>query len=381
LTIRKRPGSPYFMLDAPDPRGGPRIRCSTKQTTKKAAQQWAVDFLAGLQDAARMDRDGRTAVSLKGALGDYLKALGAAQKPSYRNLAALCRKTLGDMPGRWSLDGEMWLHDLTTADLERLKVARAAEGAAAQTVAHELKLLRASARYAKVLGHRVPDIDRWGLPKLPTKTRYLSWDEYQRVYAWLSPDRMRQGTRRGRPMEAYSVKSPAERSDLQDAQDLLVTLCLTGGRWSEIAKLTWEQVDLQGGVITLWGSKTAKERAVPIAKDVMAVLQRRWAERRPGAHLVFGGRVGLRVQPCRAISRAMEAVGLNRPDLVERSGRATLHSLRHTYASWLRQRGADLDVVSDMLGHASLTMTRRYAHLRRAEVLGQVRGMLDGPGG
>ena len=39
------------------------------------------------------------------------------------------------------------------------------------------------------------------------------------------------------------------------------------------------------------------------------------------------------------------------------------HDLRHTFASWLRMKGAPLEDIADLLGHKSLTMTRRYAHL------------------
>jgi integrase len=51
------------------------------------------------------------------------------------------------------------------------------------------------------------------------------------------------------------------------------------------------------------------------------------------------------------------------------------HSLRHTHASWLAKRGAPLLAIADSLGHKSLAMTKRYAHLcvdTRAEMLSRV---------
>ena len=81
---------------------------------------------------------------------------------------------------------------------------------------------------------------------------------------------------------------------------------------------------------------------------------------------------------CRAISRALNACGLNdNEDRVSEEGTATVHTLRHTFASWLLQNGASLADLQDALGHASLAMTRRYAHLLRAESPTTVAGIMD----
>jgi len=73
----------------------------------------------------------------------------------------------------------------------------------------------------------------------------------------------------------------------------------------------------------------------------------------------------------------MTAVGLNTPDTVAKYGRATVHSLRHTFASWLIQNGAGIEEVADALGHASLNMTRRYAHLSKGATLTKLGGILN----
>jgi len=74
----------------------------------------------------------------------------------------------------------------------------------------------------------------------------------------------------------------------------------------------------------------------------------------------------------------METLGHNAPENVQRHGRATVHSLRHTFASWLLQNGAGLAEVQDMLGHSDLQMTRRYAHLENATVAARMAEKLDG---
>lgn len=57
---------------------------------------------------------------------------------------------------------------------------------------------------------------------------------------------------------------------------------------------------------------------------------------------------------------------------------ATIHDLRHTYASWIRQTGVELDVISELLGHTTLQMARRYAHLGDTHH-DRIRGALTAP--
>jgi integrase len=77
----------------------------------------------------------------------------------------------------------------------------------------------------------------------------------------------------------------------------------------------------------------------------------------------------------------MDAVGLNDPATVAAYGRATIHSLRHTFASWLIQNGADLGEVADALGHTSLNMTKRYAHLSKSGTVAKLGGILNAVSG
>jgi integrase len=209
----------------------------------------------------------------------------------------------------------------------------------------------------------------WRIPAVPKKTRYLTPDEYKLVYDFFDLDR---------GINGYVLR-PHQRIRRQDCRDLLVALAFTGGRWAEIAGLTWEQVDLAGGHIRLWGNKTGRERVVPLADPLREVLVRRkGAETRPRG-LIFANPDGMqRAAPSDAIAKAMDAVGLNRPDLVTKYGRATVHSLRHTFASWLVQGGATLNEVQDALGHSSIMSTVRYAHLGRAETLKKLGGVLNG---
>jgi site-specific recombinase XerC len=73
----------------------------------------------------------------------------------------------------------------------------------------------------------------------------------------------------------------------------------------------------------------------------------------------------------------MTACGLNTPDMVLKHGKATVHSLRHTNASWLVQGGAELQEVMANHGHSSITMTQRYAHLGKGATVAKLGGILN----
>ena len=128
----------------------------------------------------------------------------------------------------------------------------------------------------------------------------------------------------------------------------VVTVALnTGMRRGEILGLTWDRVDFARGVVLLEITKSGRRREVPMNRavyDVLAPLARPEATGR-----VFGPGTG-----CRAFPNALERAQL---------GDFRFHDLRHTFASWLVMRGRPLKEAQELLGHATITMTMRYAHL------------------
>jgi integrase len=407
--------SPWWQVDFIHPLSGKRIRTSLKcRGTKVEAQKAALKLI---EECATKPAGVEAPVTLQDALEAYCTALHSEQKASADGSGALMAKCLGiarpqrglagrlaggplglppgDPPGRlqgpqapagasrdsarrFHLDGSMPLKSLTPAILAQLVAKRRAEGNGPQTIAHELKLLRAATRHAAAMGaevnlNMVNGVlkDAWRLPKLPNKTRYLSVAEFRWVYEYMAPDRPVDG----RPVASSSLLYRQR----QDARDLLVALVMCGGRWSEVSGLLWSRIDLNQGVIRIWGNKSNKERLVGIPAMMLEMLQRRAEQRRPGQSLVFPTTTGkARAGSCRVISRAIQACGLNDAALVAENGRATVHSLRHTYASLLLQNGATLADIQDALGHTSLAMTRRYAHLAKGESASKLAGIMSG---
>jgi len=126
----------------------------------------------------------------------------------------------------------------------------------------------------------------------------------------------------------------------------------TGMRKSEILSLTWGQVDTKNGYITLHETKNSEGRQVPINQTVRKTLKS-IPRHIMNPHIFFY--MGEELKDIkRSFATACDSAGIK--DF-------TFHDLRHTFASWLVMRGVDLRTVMELLGHKSLKMVLRYAHL------------------
>ena len=161
------------------------------------------------------------------------------------------------------------------------------------------------------------------------------------------------------PAEASSLlKILAERS--KDTHDAAVLSLFAGVRAGEIHSLTWADIDFPNGTIYIKDPKNKHSRHAFITPEIFAVLKGRVAEDKTG--LIFPSTVGTRREAVSdSFERAVKELGLNN-NIVD-SRQKVVHTLRHTFASWLVQRGTPLYTVAELMGHTSLEMTKRYAHL------------------
>jgi integrase len=370
LYKRKDGRSPFWFVDLTDRVTGKRVRRSTGQTDKKAAMKVAVALAASSSSASRD-------TTLGAALSAYVQGMRADGKRSWTDAQIKADKLVGaGGAARWgdrfSLSPDLKLTQVTPQVVQQLKASRAAEGNSPGTIAAELRILRAACKLAEDSGFLPAGVRKWGLPPPVRRLRYLTPEEAQRVLTRLHPDTpIPSGSNR-----KLVVPTGPMREARQDVHDLFLMLILTGGRWNEVAKLTWQQVDFKARTIRLYGWKGGKERTVPMVDEVTHMLARRWTTKR-GAYVFPGDGGNARFGPTKAITRAMTAEGLNAPETVEAYGRATIHSLRHTYASWLRQRGLGLDEIQPLLGHADIATTRIYAKVVDAETFKRARSALQ----
>lgn len=124
----------------------------------------------------------------------------------------------------------------------------------------------------------------------------------------------------------------------------IVLLCLaTGARWSEAEGLAPSR--LRNGAVTYSKTKSSKVRTVPIQPELEAFIRDHWKR-----HGQFTGAIT-------SFRRALSRSGIVLP-----KGQAS-HALRHTFASHFMQKGGNILTLQKILGHSSLAMTMRYAHL------------------
>jgi integrase/recombinase XerD len=157
---------------------------------------------------------------------------------------------------------------------------------------------------------------------------------------------------------------PAEPLGLRN-QAMLELLYATGLRVSELLALTLKDLNLEVGYVVAYG-KGKKERLVPVGEVALETLKEYLSSVRPGlakskrVSKVFLNRSGnglSRQGFWKLLHRYALQAGISSP--------VTPHVLRHSFATHLLERGADLRSVQLMLGHASISTTQIYTHLNR----------------
>ncbi|MBM41955.1 MAG: site-specific tyrosine recombinase XerD [Acidobacteria bacterium] len=166
-------------------------------------------------------------------------------------------------------------------------------------------------------------------------------------------------------LEQPDVETPGGLRD----KALLELLYATGMRVSELVSLRVDDVHLEGGYLTCLG-KGARERVVPIGRTATGWITRYLAgareallKGREGTHLFPNARGGgelTRVGFWKIVKKYGAQAGLSR-DL-------SPHVLRHSFATHLLERGADLRVIQTLLGHADLSTTQIYTHIIEARL-------------
>ena len=128
-----------------------------------------------------------------------------------------------------------------------------------------------------------------------------------------------------------------------------------GLRASEVCNLTIGDIDSDRMLIHVVQGKGRKDRKVMLSPGLLDLLRAYWLEARPEGWLFPGKPKINQISPRqlnRAFTSAKRMAGISRP--------ATLHTLRHSFATHLLEAGTDVRVIQVLLGHAKLTTTARY---------------------
>ena len=133
-----------------------------------------------------------------------------------------------------------------------------------------------------------------------------------------------------------------------------------GLRAGEIFKLTWGDIDFINEIIMVKG-KGNKTRPALMTEEVKQLLSTLPSSEPDD--LVFKNHIGMKIDSIpKTFKLAVDNLEFNK-GISDKRHKVVFHTLRHTFASWLVQNGVDLYTVQKLMGHSTISMTERYAHL------------------
>ncbi|HUD00807.1 MAG TPA: site-specific integrase, partial [Rhabdochlamydiaceae bacterium] len=198
-------------------------------------------------------------------------------------------------------------------------------------------------------------------------------------WGWLEDSPMRKVSKPKEPRGRVRYLETEERERLLQAcresknpylYTVVVTALSTGMRRSEILNLTYRDVDLDKGRITLHETKNGERRVVPLVGHALELLRQHGSIRRIDTVLVFPAIRGQKPQKVLNFRGAWETA-LKSAAIDD----FRFHDLRHSCASYLAMNGASLAEIGELLGHKNLQVTRRYSHLSEVHTAGVVESM------
>ena len=275
---------------------------------------------------------------------EFLSWMATERGRSANTLAAYRRDLVGYTS--WLAAHAMTVHDVDRAGLDAFVSGRRADGSAASSVARQVAAIRMLHRFLVEEGvrHDDPTADIEGV-RVPAGIPHpLSEEEVTAL------------------LQAPATNDPVGLRD----RALLEFLYATGARISEACGLSLGDFDSEEQLVRLLG-KGSKERVVPYGRHAAAALAEwlgpsgrphmepaRWA-RRGDAEAVF-----LNTRGARLSRQAAWAIVKKYGDRVGIGDKLSPHVLRHSCATHLLDHGADLRIVQELLGHASISTTQVY---------------------
>lgn len=258
--------------------------------------------------------------------------------------------------------GDKPIKDITIEDIEKIKQTMLSASKlsgepkyAAATINHVLKLCRhvfnVAITHKKIIENPANFVK---LLKLNNqRLRFLSHEEAEILLENLQ-----------------KIKSPEDngadyyrQNQTSQVYELAILSLYCGCRAGELFALRANDVNFNTGFLTIRDSKNHSSRNVPMPELVIAVLKKRLLSLNiTSEQYIFSNKTGGQL---REVSNRYQFIAdeLFNQNIQDRKLRVVFHTLRHTYASWLVQAGVDLYTVKELMGHKTLAMTMRYAHL------------------
>jgi integrase len=317
---------------------GKRIRESTKSTRKTVAGEYEKNRRRDLEKSLAgmtADRPSARIRSVDDVLKPYVDTYHLNHRPSATAFVKSACKNVS------RLLGPVLLPDLSEDRVKGYIASRLDEEAAGRTVNAELGEL------SRAIGHTWREL--W--------PRVKKLEERHDVGRALSPD------------EEKRLLAAADANRSPNVRTMVRVSLLTGLRAGELSRLTWEQVDFAGQVLTVGKAKTdaGTGRQIPMNADLFSVLSmhaswftKRFGEAKP-EHYVFpwgSPYPSDPMKPSLELKTAWETVRTN----AEVSCR--WHDLRHTVCTKMAEAGVPESTMLAIMGHMSRRMLERYSHIR-----------------
>lgn len=337
MQLYKKPNSPYWWMDMTV--NGRRVRKSTGRphSDKKGAQR----VLATAYEKAMNEKQfkEKPEITLDEAFEITLGETEGQTQRIYKSAREALRTTVG---------GDTLLSGITSADVDRHVSRRRREGLKPNSIRVDLKALKRTINRVGATHKVNRDID-WPVVKPFLKTRYLTSDEEAEVHAIL--------------------KAQAEGNvTAEKALALFVFLIDTGLRLMEAVEIEWSQIDMTSKVIEVYRSKTKTTTMVPMSERVYQMLLRRSNYETPFEKMDFA---------IRHLRKVIGEVANQNQRIVDTRGKATIHTLRDTFATRMLKKGMPLERLSKLMGHTNTAMTLKYAQIEPEDVVDEARRIIN----
>ena len=257
-----------------------------------------------------------------------------------------------------------------------MKSEMAKAGISPKTISHCLGLLRA-------MYNRASD---WNLYDGPNPVKKIKMPVIQnardRFLSIEEADKLLKELRR-------NPRYKKEHRELEDPKlhDITLISLHSGARASEIFNLKVQDIDFQSGLITLRDTKNTETRYAPMTEAVREMLKRRMPsddEKQidPNAYIFTDEDGGKIKEVSNSFERVVDRLGFN-DGVTDTRQRVVFHTCRHSFASWLAIQGTPLYTIAKLMGHKSISMSERYAHLspdHKKDAVNGLEAALNGQG-
>lgn len=307
MSLYQRAGSPYWQYDFTV--NGLRFRGSTGQTGKREALKVEDDHKQAARKSGKQTKEWTVQMLCETYWSE--RAQDRVSSVTILNQLAAFRRHMGK---------DRKLSSITNATVLDYRAKRRGERLQPHSINREVTILRAAMRHVSDLhGVTIPALhwDKLKSEEPPPREVYLTFEQWGDLLAAAHP----------------SIKP------------VLICAVTTGLRKGNILKMDWSQIRLSSRRIsmTVKGNKNHEVRITPLLLAALSAMPNRKGP-------VFDSRNFEKRWRAALVAAKLPSV--------------RFHDLRHTFASWARQSGADIADVKEALGHSDISMTMRYAHIK-----------------